>query len=167
MTVYFTGSSQDETQRQRKPDEDSANAATGEYRPRPTSRSAREMPMAPTPIRLLNVAIAAAFLVASMLPAMAATTANWIDAAPNDNYSDGDNWDIGIPPCNGVDTYDVVIPAAAGVVVVDVSGCSVDTLALGVGSTLQISASYDLTVDLLAEILPFSIQSIATRCMQL
>ncbi|MDX1390670.1 MAG: hypothetical protein R3344_15885, partial [Acidobacteriota bacterium] len=76
----------------------------------------------------------------------AATTATWTDGAPNDSYSDPDNWSTSVFPCNDVDTFDVVIPDGSGTVNVDVT-CVVETLSLGTASTLRILGTGDLSVN--------------------
>ncbi|ANM31475.1 hypothetical protein ABI59_20745 [Acidobacteria bacterium Mor1] len=77
-------------------------------------------------------------------------TVTWDDGGADDLWSTAANWSPDLVPCNGVDDYDVVIPAGSGTVVVDQAAagdCRVETLALGTGSTLQFPAATLLTVN--------------------
>ncbi|HUS47152.1 MAG TPA: PEP-CTERM sorting domain-containing protein [Phycisphaerae bacterium] len=95
-----------------------------------------------------TLAVVAAVSLCASGPLQAQTTATWTGAGGTANYSDANNWDIGVVPLNDPNTtYNVVI-SVSGTVNFDVSGTGhqVTQLSLAAATTLTVDPGRDLQV---------------------
>ncbi|GAB4278134.1 MAG: hypothetical protein Kow0092_33940 [Deferrisomatales bacterium] len=71
----------------------------------------------------------------------------WTGSGDGSSYSDADNWDCGLSPCNlGPIAFTVEIPAGAGPVDMDVASCEVETLDVGDDARFNVLSGNVFTV---------------------
>ena len=97
--------------------------------------------------RSAQILAIAALLIHAPPTFAAQLTATWNGNGDGVSYNDAANWDVGVVPINGADTYVVVIPASTAVTFdVPGTGHEVFQLTLGNGATLTMNAGRDLNV---------------------